>query len=370
MNAVVSEILNLEKIYNHDELFKGSQSEEDALDKLGLIMNTLSHISGSEDMELENASVTAISGLVNAHALSPECAAYILFLAYPDDGYKYKRLSQLYRNRAVEDYAVFQAVYFAKKYEETNNKLRLFDKYTLINEKYIKRYKDQKTKYFGGRGAVYTVITGTYDDLVDPAVINPDWDYYCFTDDETRFRSDVWKIRRLDHIIEGDNTRTQRYAKTHPYLLLPDYDYTVYIDGSLTIIGDMTEYINVFSRGSSMLCFPHPLRQKLEDEVYAIKTLRMHVEASEHPEFDEQIQCYRQEGYKDNLPLVETGCLIRSNRDPLLNSVMETWWNEILNRTHRDQLSFGYACWKHDYIYDISALEVCNGKYLSLRDHK
>ena len=118
-----------------------------------------------------------------------------------------------------------------------------------------------------------------------------------------------------------------------------------------------------------MLCFPHPSRQKLEDEVEAIKSLRVNVSPGQWTEYDEQVAQYRGDGYTDSEPLVETGCLIRSNRNELLNKVMEDWWKEIITKTQRDQLSLGYVCWKNCYKFDISMLRVCNNMYMNYNDH-
>lgn len=37
--------------------------------------------------------------------------------------------------------------------------------------------------------------------------------------------------------------------------------------------------------------------------------------------------------------------------------VMETWWEIVLNESKRDQLSFNYAAWKHQF----EAIELING---------
>ncbi len=371
MNDVVEQIISLEHEYGHDELFNGVSDENGALDKIGLVCNIYDIITDVTNEADET--VRSLANLINAKAFSPESAAYLLFLAYPDDSIKYRIISRLYRNRSFEDFVTFQAVYFNQKYEESLNSINLYknmiDKYVIINDKYRTRYSGTESDQFRGKCAVYTVITGGYEELNDPQIIDPEWDYYCFTDDPGIFTSDVWKIIKLDDVIKNDLIRTQRYAKTHPFILLPEYDYTIYIDGSLTIIGDMREYINTYSRGCSMLCFPHPSRQKLEDEVNAIKMLRYHQDPTVRGIFDEQVEFYRSEGYNDNLPLIGSGCLIRSNHDEKLIKVMEDWWHEIKSRGHRDQLSIGYVCWKNDYIYDISSLSINNNSFLRYIDH-
>lgn len=366
MDPIIREITELEIEYGHRELYSGIREEEVA-GKIDVICKTLGLIGKCSSDAMQTAALESVLGLIDSRALSPECLAYLLFATYPDDIDKYAVLAPLYKNRSMEDYAVFQAVYFARQFAKTNYDLHVFDKYKIINEKYRSRYGKTEQKTFVGRCAVYTVITGRYDDLRDPAFINPKWDYYCFTDDPDGYRSEVWNIRKLDH-LENDPSRTQRYAKTHPFLLLQEYDYTIYIDGKFCITGDIGEYMSMFSRGSSMLCFPHPDRQVLEDEVEAIK-IRQGKAIGTEDELDKQVAGYRQDGYRDDVPLVESACLIRSNHDNKLNAVMEDWWNEILTKTDRDQLSLGYVCWKNGYSFDISPLDIYDNEYMKFYPH-
>lgn len=369
MNSIVEEILSLEKEYGHTELYCGAADESEVLDKLGLLCSMMKYVGDDNDPDTIEQAMEPIIKLITAHALSPECAAYILFLQYPDDDYKYAHFERLYKDRSGEDRLIFRAVFYKFKYDEAYNELHLFDRYIPINKQYITRYGSDKAEAFTGKGAVYTVITGGYDNVCDPVFIDPGFDYYCFTDDPDSLSSNVWNIRKLEHIVENDTVRTQRYAKMHPHLLLPEYDYTIYIDGNFTIKGDLKEYINLFSRGKSMLLFPHSSRSTLAEEVRAIKELRLRIDPNIRNEYDEQIEQYMSEGYNDDEPLVENGCMVRSNRDEKLNAVMEDWWNELSTKTARDQLSIGYVCWKNHYKYDISALSIYYNDYIEYNSH-
>ncbi|MBO4266726.1 MAG: DUF616 domain-containing protein [Lachnospiraceae bacterium] len=369
MNSIVSDILDLENEYGHSELFNGANDENAVLDKLGLLISVMRYIESGTEKTVRDKALSSITNLINAHALSPESVAFILYLESPENDFKFEEFCRLYEARSKEDSAVFRAVYYKLKYEEAYSNLHMFDKYERINEKYIARYGHEAPDVFSGRGAVYTVIVGGYDELHDPLYVDPELDYYFFTDEPEKYSSSIWKIKKLEFVVENDNTRTQRYAKMHPFVLLPDYDFTIYVDGKFTITGDLREYINIFSRGSGMLCFPHPERQTLEEEVAAIKEFRYGLDPMVRNELDEQVDAYRAEGYADDEPLVDSGCIVRSNHDKALNEVMETWWNEVLSRTARDQISLGYSCWNRRYKYDISALSIYDNKYLDYCDH-
>ncbi|PKL73860.1 MAG: hypothetical protein CVV29_01220 [Methanobacteriales archaeon HGW-Methanobacteriales-2] len=87
---------------------------------------------------------------------------------------------------------------------------------------------------------VYTAITGGYDDLVTPEYVNEDWDYICFTD--TDIESDFWQIKQMDD-VNVDPVRKSKKYKILPHYYLPEYDYSLYIDGNCVIVGDINEYI-------------------------------------------------------------------------------------------------------------------------------
>ncbi len=117
-----------------------------------------------------------------------------------------------------------------------------------------------------------------------------------------------------------------------------------------------------------MLCFPHPTRQSIEEELEALKSVRVKDQGL-CDKMDEQVREYKNIGYDDSIDLVESACLIRSNHDETLIEVMEDWWKEIQTRSDRDQLSLGYVCWKHEYQFDISALNIYNNNYLKHHPH-
>ena len=70
-----------------------------------------------------------------------------------------------------------------------------------------------------------------------------------------------------------------------------------------------------------------------------------------------------------NFGLYETNIFYRSLRDERVNKLMNMWANELINNSHRDQLSLTYCIWKLnckdiariDYLYD----EDNNNLYLN-----
>ena len=233
-------------------------------------------------------------------------------------------------------------------------------------KKYYGYDSEINNKWFGKnkRGAFVTAITGNYDELIDPVVVEDDMDYICFSDSDVK--SNVWKTRIIDFNCEYDNIRKARYCKIMTHKLLPDYDYCIWIDGKFRVIGDIKELIKRYSIDSPLLCFPHFERDCIYDEADACIGLKK----GNIQEIIDQIKTYISEGYPAHNGLVDTGVMIKSLTDVGLNQLMELWWKEIENRSVRDQLSFNYVCNKLAFKYDLTDLFLYKNNYIeTLKEH-
>lgn len=242
----------------------------------------------------------------------------------------------------------------------------------LITNRYKKKAKEVYEKShsnsaeikngFQGKGVIYTVITGGYDVLQEPEVFDNDFQYICFTNNPD-LKSSVWEIRMMENEEQLDDVRLARKYKVLCYEYLKEFDYSIYIDGKIKIIGDVKAYINQYSKGSAMLCFPHFVRDCAYQEALAcIQFGKDSVDI-----ISKQMEVYNEEGYPINNGLIDSACLVRSHRNEELQNALAIWWNEIKNKSRRDQLSFGYACWKAGITYDICDLFIYDNPYICKR---
>ena len=174
-------------------------------------------------------------------------------------------------------------------------------------------------------------------------------DYICFTDQP--FKSRRWRVRTIT-VQNGDPGRTVRKYKLMPHKALPEYDVSVYIDGNYLIKKDIRPLINEVLSNSPMGIFDHnqcsDARNCVYDEYDAIIRLQnKRGKLKDDPLIMErQIQYYRKEGYPKNAGLIFAAVLIRKHHTPIVDETMEFWYNQILNWSKRDQLSFNYSAWK------------------------
>ena len=87
---------------------------------------------------------------------------------------------------------------------------------------------------------------------------------------------------------------------------------------------------------------------------------------------DKQMNRYKSEGFPVNYGLVQTNVMIRRHNDQYSKDLMEKWWSELKDYSHRDQLSFNYALWKtgsKKFKYLIKT--TCNSKTFNwIKSHR
>ena len=209
-----------------------------------------------------------------------------------------------------------------------------------------KEYLDRK-QHRDADAVVYTCITGGYDDITKiacPTAVDFDVDYVCFTDniqDVGAGRIGVWSVRPLVFDLL-DDTRNNRWHKTHPHLLFPEYGESVYIDANVNILG--AGFIDGLRHSSQKMAFPrHPMRDCIFDE-YA-NAFAEFIDSSS--EMWKEQRAIRQSGMPRHYGLTENNIIYRKHNDPEVIAIMEEWWNMISRYSKRDQLSLPWILWKH-----------------------
>lgn len=193
---------------------------------------------------------------------------------------------------------------------------------------------------------IYTCISGDYDSLRDPNVVEPGYDYVCFTDQF--FKSNVWNFRPIpDELKNLSQVKKQRCIKTMPHKYLSEYDFSIWVDSSVEIRGSVEKYLrdnNVKKDSGYLFVGLHPKRDCIYEEAKACIALKKDTAENINPQMDE----YRREGMPEKFGLPQTCILMRYHNEPKCVKFDEAWFHEIETRSHRDQLSFSYVMWKQD----------------------
>ena len=196
------------------------------------------------------------------------------------------------------------------------------------------------------KGAIYTCITGGYDELLSHTFVDPEWDYICFTDDLSirEVAPSFWKIRPL--LFEKlDNVRNQRWHKIHPHILFPAYAKSVWLDGNINILNkDLFDDIDTAIAESRLISIaPHWGWNCIYDELIVC------VEQGKDDErvMRKQVDLIRSAGYPEKNGLFETNIMYRDHHNNRVVEIMRDWWSWIEGYSRRDQLSLNYVLWLH-----------------------
>ena len=249
----------------------------------------------------------------------------------------------------------------------TSNKFFEYNKY---DEQKEKLYIDNIYKF--SRNCVYTCIIGDYDNLHDPLYVTEGWDYICLTNNHN-IKSDIWKIIYIDDEINSydifnDKSKEKhinnfdrfinRFYKIHLHSIIKNnYDFSIYIDGNITIYGDLNEfkekYIDTIGSYKYIMWTASHYRDCIYDEIDAC--------IKQNKDDIDKLNKLKQFYYDNNMPKhygMTHNCFIaRYHLDQKCSRLMWHWFDMIDKYCIRDQCSLLYLLWKYDMKDNVCSID-------------
>ena len=193
------------------------------------------------------------------------------------------------------------------------------------------------------RFVIYTVITGGFDNVKQPEVTDPRFDYVLFTDSYTTSEIGVWSVRIIEYECK-DTRQKSRFPKICPEVLLSEYEASLYIDGNVCITSQQVydRCVELADQGVEWAGIKHQTRDCVYDEMNAIIGLGW---VHDYHVLD-WYWYLRKEDYPDHNGLFENNIIFRLHT-PTVKHIKELWWWTIEKKeVKRDQFSLMYAMWK------------------------
>ena len=239
-------------------------------------------------------------------------------------------------------------VIYKNRFVKFKFKRRTYNWYKSNNdETRIRKYLEYK-KHRIAKGVVYTCITNDYDKIEEINIykyIDNDWDYVLFTDNEEQIKKGqvgIWEIRPIQ-FTELDNTRNQRWHKTHPHNLFPDYQKSLWIDANINIL---TDYVfKIANKTNQPIMIPIHYKDNCIYQEY-IDVLKYELDDANI--IKQELNVIKNAGMPENYGFTETNILIRKHLEPDMISLQNEWWDFIYKYSKRDQLSCMYLLWKRN----------------------
>ena len=184
-----------------------------------------------------------------------------------------------------------------------------------------------------GKLAVYSVLTGDYDDVHEMLYKEDGVDFLLFTNNPS-LKSKTWQVVMVESDL--DDVLLSREIKMFPEKFLGSYyDMSIYVDAKIEIYGELSELTRYLGVGKSFAVSRHGQRNNVKEEIEACVNMK----GVDKNLAQKQYERYIQEGFHDDPPLLECGCLVRRHDDRELWRLMQAWFEEFKGGIRRDQLS-------------------------------
>lgn len=212
---------------------------------------------------------------------------------------------------------------------------------------------------------VYTCMTGNYDAINDPIVVEDNIDYYCFTNNKN-VKSKVWKVIYIEDLKLSNILLAKRVKFLGDKHINNKYKIYVWVDASITITKSINEYIDKYCDFNKYDLFisKHHCRKNISEEIDAC--LFYCRETQDRVERLKEF--YKSKGYNYDNGLVETGVIIKRDKFRV-KQAMKTWFNVAKKYSTRDQMSFNYVLSQYNLRFNYLNMNIWDNKYFYVNDH-
>ncbi|MEP5760236.1 MAG: glycosyltransferase domain-containing protein [Litoreibacter sp.] len=203
------------------------------------------------------------------------------------------------------------------------------------------------------RVTFYTVNIARYDYVfpvpitaVPPAGMTADW---IFFSDRRPMWLQGWKWQGLPQDIPGQTaTETNRYCKFFPQRLFPEADISVYLDANVVMTRNIFDLVQEFATSKAAIGLGYvEKRETIQAEGEYIEVTRR-FDAATRAAVHKQIAHYETLGLPSDHRLMQGRVIMRNHAHPDLDAAMQTWWDEFMSQSRRDQISLPYVLHHHN----------------------
>lgn len=212
---------------------------------------------------------------------------------------------------------------------------------------------------------VYTAIFNNYDWLKEPVVVPAGIDFVCYTDSD-RVCSKVWRIVKV--CVEGisPSLLNRKIKLLYPYTELSQYDYSLYVDGSIMIKGDVAQFLQPYiPMKVAMMNFKHPYRDCMFDDI----SLCIQRKSGNMGKLLEQSIKYKDAGMPLHFGLSDNKIILRDHRQTIGKRIMDEWYQEVEGYSGRDQVCLPYVLYKNHISYFFFKEDIENNDFFETWPH-
>jgi len=189
---------------------------------------------------------------------------------------------------------------------------------------------------------VYTAIFGGKDRVRELKFNNID--AYLFTEDR-QLKSKTFKVIYVKPRFADSPHYSSRYYKILPHRIdiFKNYQYSFWIDGNREFVINPNAVVKSL-KDEIIMVGRHYRTEKRDCYDEAEQCIRLRKDKPQ--KIKKQVEFYKNQGLPENFGLWGCPVMLRRHNDLQCIKFCEMWWEEILFRSCRDQISFPYIVWK------------------------
>jgi len=186
---------------------------------------------------------------------------------------------------------------------------------------------------------IMTANISGVDNPIEKHFNNFGFNYIMFTDVK-EIKSSFWDVRYTKRRYK-DPRKEARMYKWLPHKVLPDIQYSLWVDSNIIIHSDIEELIKTYLADADIALLSHFSRTCIYDEAAICIAEKL-----DNPKkIRKHIVNLKADKYPTNKGLHQTRIILRRHTKEI-NALNEAMWEKIIHGTIRDQLSFNYVAWK------------------------
>ena len=193
-----------------------------------------------------------------------------------------------------------------------------------------------------GRVCIYTALFGNDAEFIEPLYVPPGIDQVIFSDQPRE--TFQWKLHLVSP-TDGNSALYNNAIKFLPHEYLNKYDYTLYVDPNLVIVGDLFLLLKKWLLNKSFVVWNvHPNCCDIYEYCETILTELVH----EPDSIIDEYKYFLQKQAPKHTGLVETCFMWRDHRNNGVRKLMEEWWRHEQLFPGRDLAGLSHLMWKRD----------------------
>lgn len=222
---------------------------------------------------------------------------------------------------------------------------------------------------------IYTVITGNYDSIKQPLVVEEGVEYVLFTNNPDIHNAGAWKVLQIPseqwqgRTEKENNILLSRKVKMLPHKYLPkECEQSIYVDADMLIKRPLTQLLKDLREDTLFAACRHGYCGSVREEIEDLVAKGM----VDTTQIENQWQRYAEWGFEDDLGISENGLLIRRHKDARVIQLMELWWEEYQKGCLRDQVSLMPCMYRTGFMscFQFIEMDIRNNHFVEVMRHK